>query len=201
MTIHNVDLSALISTRICHDLINPIGAINNGLELLGAIGTAPGPELNLVNDSASAASAKLNIFRMAFGDAAPVSEVKNDRIAKMLTDMYSDSRLSIDWQPQEAGFPRVDIKLVLLVLFCVETSLPLGGACSISSSQGTWTFRAKAQKFNIREELWDMVTGKVPAGDTSASDVHHLVARITADQSGRSVKLHQSETELTVMIT
>jgi|GEM_PF-52845 len=201
MTIHNVDLSALISTRICHDLINPIGAINNGLELLGAIGTAPGPELNLVNDSASAASAKLNIFRLAFGDITSSSEVKGDKVAQMIADMYGDSKLAIDWQPTDVGFPRAEIKLVLLILFCIETSLPLGGSCAISTSQGIWTFKANAQKFNIRPDLWDMVTGAKPAADTSASDVHHLVARMTADHIGRSVKLHERDAELIVMIT
>ena len=201
MTTLNVDLSALISTRICHDLINPIGAINNGLELLGAIGTAPGPELDLVSDSASAASAKLNILRLAFGDAAPTSEVKGDRVAKMISDMYSDSRIVVDWQPTEAGHPRIDIKLVVLILFCIETSLPLGGSCAVSTSNGIWTFKASAQKFNARPELWNMVTGKSPITDTSASDVHYLVARITADQADRQVKLHEKEAELIVMIT
>jgi len=107
MTLDDVDLSALISTRICHDLINPIGAINNGLELLDAVGTAPGPELSLVNDSASAASAKLNVFRLAFGDVSTQAEVKGDRIAKMISDMYGDSRMTVDWQPIDGGFRRI----------------------------------------------------------------------------------------------
>lgn len=200
MTIQNVDLSALISTRICHDLINPIGAINNGLELLDAVGTAPGPELSLVNDSASAASAKLNIFRLAFGDMAISSQVKGDQVTRLIADMYGDSRLNINWQPTDVGFARSEIKLALLVLFCLETSTPLGGEITVTVSQGTWAFRTTGPKFNIRRELWDMVTGGPILEDTSASDVHYLVARLTADATARQVKLHEKEAELIVMI-
>ena len=201
MTLDDVDLSALISTRICHDLINPIGAINNGLELLDAVGTAPGPELSLVNDSASAASAKLNVFRLAFGDVSTQAEVKGDRIAKMISDMYGDSRMTVDWQPIDGGFRRIEIKLALLLLFSIESSLPLGGTCTISASQGIWTFKANATKLNVRQELWDMVIAETGLQDTSASDVHFLVARMTADQGNYSVKLHVSEGELIVMVT
>lgn len=201
MTVHNVDLSALISTRICHDLINPIGAINNGLELLEAVGTAPGPELSLVNDSASAASAKLNVFRLAFGDVNASTEVKGGKVEQMISDMYGDSRLSVDWQPSDIGFQRLEIKLALLILFCLESSLPLGGACSISTSQGIWTFKANAQKFNINETLWNMVTGQAVVEDTSASDVHFLVARLTADLGNRTIKLHENDGELIVMVS
>jgi len=165
MTIHEVDLPALISTRICHDLINPIGAINNGLELLDAVGTAPGPELSLVNDSASAATAKLNVFRLAFGEAAATAEVQGERVSKLISDMYDNSRMEVDWH------------------------------------HGIWSFKATGRRFNIRQELWDMVTGQTDPHDTSASDVHFLLARMTADQGQRSIKLHESESELIVMVT
>jgi len=201
MTIHEVDLPALISTRICHDLINPIGAINNGLELLDAVGTAPGPELSLVNDSASAATAKLNVFRLAFGEAAATAEVQGERVSKLISDMYDNSRMEVDWQPTDLGFERLQIKLTLLLLFCVESSLPLGGSCTISTSHGIWSFKATGRRFNIRQELWDMVTGQTDPHDTSASDVHFLLARMTADQGQRSIKLHESESELIVMVT
>ncbi len=201
MTLHDVDLPALISTRICHDLINPIGAINNGLELLDAVGTAPGPELSLVNDSASAATAKLNVFRLAFGDAKTSAEVKGESVAKLIADMYDNSRLEIDWQAGDAAYQRLDVKLALLVLFCIESSLPLGGSCAISAESGVWSFKATGRKFNIRQELWDMVTSKTGAQDTTASDVHFLLARMTADQGERRVKLHVTEDDLIVMIS
>lgn len=201
MNIDSVDLSALISTRICHDLISPIGAINNGLELLDAVGATKGPELSLVNDSASAASAKLNVFRLAFGDANGTSEIKSDRLSKMISEMYGESRIIVDWRPTEASFRRDEVKLALLILFCIESSLPLGGTCTISTSSGIWTFKATSSKLNINNDLWNLVTRETDVEEVSPSFVHFLLARLTADQSSRAVKLHVSENELIAMVT
>ena len=59
----NINLAALIGSRICHDLISPIGAINNGLELLGMSDAREGPELELISESVGNASARIRFFR------------------------------------------------------------------------------------------------------------------------------------------
>ncbi|MEO0403208.1 MAG: histidine phosphotransferase, partial [Pseudomonadota bacterium] len=65
----NVNLAALIGSRICHDLISPIGAINNGLELLGMSDQRDGPEIDLISESVENASARIRFFRIAYGAA------------------------------------------------------------------------------------------------------------------------------------
>ena len=63
----NVNLAALIGSRICHDLISPIGAINNGLELLDMNGGVQGAEMELISGSVGNAGARIRFFRIAFG--------------------------------------------------------------------------------------------------------------------------------------
>jgi histidine phosphotransferase ChpT len=63
------DLAALIGSRICHDLISPIGAIGNGVELLLMEASGKGPELSLISESVAAANARIRFFRVAFGAA------------------------------------------------------------------------------------------------------------------------------------
>ena len=201
MNIDTVDLSALISTRICHDLISPIGAINNGLELLDAVGTPKGPELSLVNDSASAASAKLNIFRLAFGDAKSDVQIKGESLASAIEAMYGDSRIDVEWEHVQGSFSRSDAKLALLILFCIESSLPMGGTCKVSVSGEVWTFRATSQKLNVNSDLWGIATGASQADDVSPSHVHFLLAGLTASQIKKTVKLHTTEMELIAMLS
>lgn len=200
MNVQNVDLSALISTRICHDLINPIGAISNGLQLLDAIGTAPGPELSLLNDSTSAATAKINVFRLAFGDASNNLEIQNEKIAKLINDMYEGGRVTVDWTPTEKGFARQEVKLCFLTLFCIESSLPLGGQCRISRNDNFWNFHAQGRRTKIQQELWDMLMGNSGVIETSASDVHFLVGRLTAEQSSKSISMSADDTNIRVEI-
>ena len=69
MTDNSGNLAALIGSRICHDLISPIGAISNGLELLELAGAAQSPELDLIGESVSNAEARIRFFRIAYGYA------------------------------------------------------------------------------------------------------------------------------------
>ena len=61
------DLTSLVGTRICHDLVNPLGAISNGVELMGLAGSARSPELDLIEESVQSASARIRFFRLAYG--------------------------------------------------------------------------------------------------------------------------------------
>lgn len=61
------DIAALVSARICHDLISPIGAIGNGVELLMLDKAAASPEMDLISESVTQASARIRFFRLAYG--------------------------------------------------------------------------------------------------------------------------------------
>ncbi|THH39196.1 hypothetical protein E4Z66_02780 [Aliishimia ponticola] len=106
------DLAALIGSRICHDLISPIGAINNGLELLGMSGDVSGPELSLISESVDNASARIRFFRLAFG-AAGEQDVSAREIRGVLTDMTRASKLTIHWDAEEA-VPRRIVRILFL---------------------------------------------------------------------------------------
>ena len=69
MPTDDLDLTALVGSRICHDLINPIGAIGNGVELLAMADAPPSAELALISQSVDSAMARIAMFRVAFGAA------------------------------------------------------------------------------------------------------------------------------------
>ena len=133
---HAPNLSALLASRICHDLISPIGAIGNGLELLVMSGAGgSGPELTLINDSVLQANARIRFYRIAFGVSAPGQQIGRAEILSILSDMIAGSRLQVEWHiPPE--LPRVDAKLAFLILLCLETALPYGGCGWIPATGG-----------------------------------------------------------------
>ena len=90
------DLAALIGSRICHDLISPIGAIGNGVELLMMDGAAQTPELALIAESVANANARIRFFRLAFGANAAHQKIARSEILSILaergfpaTEMYA----------------------------------------------------------------------------------------------------------------
>ena len=134
------DLAALIGSRICHDIISPIGAINNGLELMQMTLGSEGPEAALIRQSCAAAEARVAFFRMAYGAAGDTQAIGPDEVRALLDRLAATGmRQRIDWQHEEP-VPRSEVQLAFLGLQCMETALPTGGAVAVARRSGRWAF-------------------------------------------------------------
>ncbi len=180
----NVNIASLIGSRICHDLISPIGAISNGLELLDLTGGVVGPEMDLISDSVGNAGARIRFFRIAYG-AAGEQMMGRLEVASVLKDMTSGGRLRVSWGPlQEQS--RGEVRLAFLALQCLETAMPYGGDVRIMAEDGKWSVTGQAEKLNINVELWGMLTGAGDAEITPAL-VQFALFPAVADDLGRVI--------------
>ena len=181
----HVNLSALIGSRICHDLISPIGAINNGLELLGMSGDQSGPEMDLIQESVGNASARIRYFRVAFG-AAGEQTMGRSEITSILGDVMSGARLDVAWGPMDAQ-PRSEVRLAFLALLCVETAMPYGGRIEISQEDGRWLLHGHAEKLNIDAPIWDVLATRQAPADLRPAQVQFALLPLIANDMGRQV--------------
>jgi histidine phosphotransferase ChpT len=148
-----IDLTALLGSRICHDLISPLGAIGNGVELLTLSGAAVGPEITLISESVANANARIRFFRVAFGAASGGQSIARSDLRGILDDITRGGRLTIDWQA--AGDPdRSTAKLMFLLIQCLETALAYGGRITVTLDHGVWSASASASKLKIDAALW-----------------------------------------------
>lgn len=156
-------LADLVASRLCHDLVNPLGAIGNGVELLEMTGKADGPEVELIRDAVRAAEARIRLFRLAFGGAAP-GQVTSLREAKLVVEGYFfQSRITAVWMADNDR-SRQETKMALLMLLCAETALPMGGTVRIGpDSMGHWQLEATGTRLNVDEDLWDILRSGTPA--------------------------------------
>ena len=167
----NLDLAALISSRICHDLISPIGAIGNGVELLQMDGAAQSPELALIAESVASANARIRYFRVAFGAASGDQRIARTEVMSILTDISRGGRLSYAWT-SAADLPRREVRLVFLLLQCVESATAYGGRVQVDRDATGWTIRATATRLKIDPPLWEALSeGRAPA-EIGAGQVH-----------------------------
>ena len=190
------DMAAMVASRICHDLIGPIGAIVNGLELLEMAGGMPGPEQELIVQSAESASAKLRFFRLAFG-AAGEQTIGSADIATLLEEIGRDSRMQIAWQP-EGGKPRSAVRLAFLALLCCEAALPRGGQAHVIEQDGAWTVTACGTPVAVDPDIWAWLEG---AGDPAAlppAKVQFALLPMIAAQMGRRLRGEYDDAELTL---
>lgn len=193
------DLAALIGSRICHDLISPLGAIGNGVELLMMSGAAAGPEIALIAESITNANARIRFFRIAFGSASPGQSVPRTEIRSILDDMTRGGRLMLDWQV--AGDPpRPAVKLAFLALQCVETALPYGGRVRVAEAGGAWQIAAQAPRLREIPDLWARLTGAAcdNAGGLSAAQVQFALLPGETRHQGRDLTLDLGQTSIVI---
>ncbi len=183
-----LNIPALIGSRICHDLINPLGAIGNGVELLGLAGVADGPEMALVSESVENATAKVRFLRLAFGAASPDQTVARTEILTVLSAMARGGRLSYSWNLQ-GDPPRVDVRTALLALMCLETALPMGGDIEVTRTEDQWSVYARHDRLNLDPTLWVPLSKNSYPETLTGAQVHFALLPDMAREAGRTLAL------------
>lgn len=186
MGLTNMNLSALIGSRICHDLISPIGAINNGLELLtmGAM-QSDSPELALIGESVENASARIRFFRIAYGSAGD-QMVGPAEIKSVLRDMCKGNRISIDWNTNEPQ-SRSSVRMAFLAIQCFECAMPYGGIITINADQGRWVISGTADKIVLAPELWNLLQGAPHTEEVAPAHVQFPLLAHLAQEDQRTL--------------
>ncbi|AVW91127.1 histidine phosphotransferase family protein [Celeribacter baekdonensis] len=179
------DIAAMIGSRICHDMISPVGAISNGVELLNMSGVSAGPELSLISESVENANARVKFFRVAFGMASPGQMSSRAEMVTILKGI-STARLTYHWDATE-DMPREEVKLACLMMMCLETALPRGGEIRLSCSGGQWSVRARADRLEPSPDLWARLGALSKAEGLKPSDVQFLLAPMQAAALGRRI--------------
>jgi histidine phosphotransferase ChpT len=192
------ELTALLGSRICHDLISPLGAIGNGVELLAMSGAVAGPEMSLISESIDNASARIRFFRVAFGAAGADQRIGREEVLSILGALSAGGRLGFVWQTP-ADLSRREVKLAFLVLMCTEAAMPWGGRLTVSADadSGRWVVRGEAARLRFDPPKWAILaSGDAEPGEVSAAEVQFVLAPLAAEDCGRKVEVKFAETEI-----
>lgn len=185
-----IDLTSLIGSRICHDLISPLGAIGNGVELLAMSGIVAGPEISLISESVENANARIRFLRIAFGAAPAGHSMGRPEIVGILGALAKGGRQTILWQV-DGAVARPLVKLAFLCLQCLESALPWGGRITVTEQGGAWLLSAEASKFRDLSGLWTVFDAPDAAHELAPADLQFALAPIWAGDIG--LRLNRSE--------
>lgn len=185
-------IAALIGSRICHDLISPVGAVNNGLELLGLSGVKQGPEMDLLADSAASASARIELFRLAFGMASSEQKMHKDQICKTWSNAMQDRRIALTWNgPDHIDRPMAQI--LLNAALCAEKALPQGGTIEFLDDKGIWTVTLTGPAISVNEALWNSLSASGTPADIAPSEVQFLLLPRYLEATGRNCTIETTD--------
>ncbi len=171
MTRPTPDFAALIGSRLCHDLVSPLGAIGNGLELV-RMTQAPSPELDLVEEAVKVAQARIRLFRLAFGAVAPDQIVGQAETVQALDALSANGRISVQ-STLPASLARSVAQRLTLAALCAETALAWGGDILV----GLDGITANADRLRLDDDLWQpLLRGQTPNAHSSATVHFALLA-------------------------
>lgn len=184
-----IHLSALVASRICHDLISPIGAIGNGVELMtmDSAGNS-GPEMALILESAGNANGRIRYFRVAFGQCGQDQRIARSEVIGILSDLAAGGRIQTQWD-SPPDLARRDVKLAFLGLMCLESALIQGGDIQVSLTATGWVLAANAGRIRYDTDLWAGLTNTDEAcfDDIAAGQVHFALMQLEAARQHRSI--------------
>jgi histidine phosphotransferase ChpT len=190
------DLGALVGSRICHDLISPLGAIGNGVELIALSGVDDTPEMALIAESVENANARIRFFRVAFGAAEAEQMIGAQEIAAIVDGVGRTGRHQIDWSA--GGGPRIEVKLVFLVILCLGNAMPWGGTIAVHRMGEGWRVSGAADRLKIDRTLWDGLSEPARPLAVSSAEVEFPLVRVSAARLRRAIAVEIGATELSV---
>ena len=192
-----VDLASLLCSRLCHDLLSPVGALNNGIELLA---DEQDPEmrercLELLAESARASANKLKFFRLAFGAAGGFGDAIDTREARSALEglFGAERRIELGWMVSDDKLSKGAVKLLLNLALLAGDALVRGGRLDVGAEakQGVieLVIRAEGPRILLDPNLRETLLRGSSGGEVEPRAAGAWLAHSLAGEAGGSIKL------------
>ncbi|WP_310466978.1 histidine phosphotransferase family protein [Sphingomonas sp.] len=198
------DFASLLCSRLCHDLMSPVGALNNGVELLADESDPDMREqcMALLADSARTTANKLKFFRLAFGAAGGFGDsVDTSEARAALEGLFgAEKRLELGWMVAEDRMPKGAIKLLLNLALIAGDALVRGGRLDVGAERTggglELVIRAEGPRVLLDPNLRATLTDGLPDGPAEARVAGAWLAHSLAAEAGATIQLSPPNEEL-----
>ena len=194
MTTSSLDLASLLCSRLCHDMLSPVGALTNGLELLA---DEKDPAMRqrcfeLLEQSARISADKLKFFRLAFGAAGGFGEMVPVNEARVLVDalVANNARISATWTLPSDVLPKPAVKTLLNFALIGIDALPRGGTLELAAElRGTVSeivVRSTGARIAFDGDIGRALDGSLPESELSSRTAPAaMLAQLSASLGGQ----------------
>jgi histidine phosphotransferase ChpT len=200
---NSVELASLLCSRLCHDLLSPVGALNNGIELLA---DEQDPEmrercLELLAESAKASANKLKFFRLAFGAGGGFGDEIDTREAKTaLEGLYgADKHIELGWMVADDKLSKGAVKLLLNLAMIAGDALVRGGRLDVGAERRDETLelviRAEGPRILLDPKLRETIARGHSGGEVEPRAAGAWLAHALAEEAGGTIQLSDPSAE------
>jgi histidine phosphotransferase ChpT len=203
LTLTGPDLAALLCSRVCHDVISPVGAINNGLELLDE-GGADADAMDLIRTSALNASVRLKFARLAFGASGSVgASIDTGEAEKAAKDFaIAEKKTEVSWNGPRVIIPKNRVKMLLNLFLVAYSAIPRGGSIDITLENpeydATFTIVSKGRMMRVPSKFAELLTGSIEES-IDAHSIQPYYTVLLADEA--SMELTYAVTDESITFT
>lgn len=194
----------LLASRICHDLISPIGAINNGIEFLEDSGAeALDDALGLLSYSANLATAKLKAFRLAYGAGGADPNLSPREVHEAFEALISaEGKIAQDWDPSQLqdalnmnpGY----CKMLMATMMTAYECLPKGGTVSVTAdSVSTTRVTASGTDAALRPNMAEALNRRIDTQELDPRLAHSFAVSLLSDRYGYDIDFAENEGDVT----
>ena len=197
-------LAAYIASRICHDLISPVGSVNSALELLDDPGDAEmkAQAEQLLHNGASDAAAKIQLLRYAFGSAGlSDSTADQHEVRRIVEDFMNAHKPSVEWQIDTTHFSYAHARVLMNLVLLATSAIPRGGVVSLKATNDndglTISAIAKGPRARLSDFAEATFAGKIPEEGWSARTIQPLFTQMVVKDLGGKVVAAAAEEQVT----
>lgn len=183
------DLAAMLCSRVCHDLINPVGAIGNGLEVLADPTQTEMQEFakELIENSTRQARAKLEFARLAFGASSTAgTDIDTREADRVATLLFAGEKADLDWTVTPMLLPKNKAKLLLNMLLISVAGVPRGGKVTVEvageAGSENFTITSSGPKTLIPNAVQGLLAGTPEDGSVDARGIQPFYTGVLARQ-------------------
>ncbi len=199
-TLSAPDLAALLCSRVCHDIISPVGAINNGLELLDE-GGADEDAMNLIRTSARNASARLQFARIAFGAAGSAGMLIDTGDAEAVAVAFlKNEKPELVWNGGRALLPKNKVKLLLNLVLIAIGAIPRGGRITVRledlETEPKFFLSASGPMVRVPPKFLELHSGGRPEEAIDAHAVQPYYTLLLAREAGMVISIRAAADEI-----
>lgn len=189
----DLDLAALLCSRVCHDVISPVGAIANGLELIDdpeMDAETKDTALAMVRSSARTASAKLKFCRIAFGAAGSAGAlIDMGEAGETAKAFVGEEKVKLDWLAPRENRPKQQVKLALNMMLMAMAGIPRGGVVTVNAEGDVFTARAQGDRAKVPDAIAQVVEGTADLSTLDARLVQPYYAKQLAQSAGLTLSM------------
>jgi histidine phosphotransferase ChpT len=200
--IADIRFAEMLTTKFCHDIAGPVGAVNNGVEFLAD----PDPEMQsqaikLIANSSAEAMVRLQFYRMAYGVNTSDSSVSLNETRKTVVDFFNQAKPQLVWPQEYSEVSGLDLtslqrKIIMNLMLISIAALPRGGKVEFSIGENDISVTASGEAIKFSDVEKDFLTGKKTVEDIDSRTVQTYYTYCMIESSGKNFEVDSSATKV-----